>query len=251
MKKMFYVLTAVVFLFVACGEDPTTIKPQQNDNDSVEDEDAVDDEDVFQDNDTAEAQDADADADEADTENLDKICQTDKECGTGNICVNQKCQKGCTSDSECPTDLQCNQALGRCLLIYVSERVCHPNNCPAGGCCYADKGLTGLKCERENPSINVCGVCPQGQIYDGSNCIDALCSTTTDNCPSLNSSSTNPPSKCFKCESDHICKANTTSSGCSAGVVINAAKCVPAGQQCVEGVSECCSGMPCVQGYCY
>ena len=149
---------------------------------------------------------------------------------------------------------KCNTKLARCLSVLASTQACSEANCPAG-CCYAEKGLTGLKCATgANATATTCGLCPQNQVYspEDSKCIDAVCSTTTDNCPTLNSGATNPPAKCYACKSgEYICKANTSTSGCSAGVVINAAQCVPAGQQCVEGVSECCSGMPCVQGYCY
>ena len=265
MKKMFYVLTAVIFLFVACGDDPTSVLPKP-DSDVVEDNDAdTPDTGDTQDADTpdtGDTQDADTpdtgdtDVDTCANENLGKQCQTDDECGACMICVTGgKCIKGCTKDEECTLQgTKCNKNLARCLSIYASTKACDESHCPTG-CCYAEKGLTGLKCATgANATAATCGLCPQNQIYspEDSKCVDAVCSATTDNCPSLNSGATNPPAKCYACKSgEYICKANTSTSGCSAGVVINAAQCVPAGQQCVEGVSECCSGMPCVQGYCY
>ena len=267
MKKMFYVLTAVIFLFVACGDDPTSVIPK-SDNEAVADEDSV--EPTVSDNDNATAtdtgdttSDADVDTDTGDipadncaNDNLGKQCQTDEDCGACMICVTGgKCIKGCTKDEDCTmTGTKCNTKLARCLSIYASSKACSEASCPTG-CCYAEKGLTGLKCATgASATAATCGLCPQNQIYspEDSKCVNAVCSTTTDDCPSINSGATNPPAKCYACKSgEYVCKANTSTSGCSAGVVINAAQCVPAGQQCVEGVSECCSGMPCVQGYCY
>ena len=263
MKKMFYVLTAVVFLFVACGDDPTSIAPKSDDDVVENDQDTPDtgsDDDVV----TPDTGDTNTDNDVPDVpvddgcanDNLGKQCTTDTDCGACMICVTGgKCVKGCTKDEECTmTGTKCNTKLARCLSIYASSQACSESKCPTG-CCYAEKGLTGLKCATgASATAATCGLCPQNQIYSptDSKCVDAVCSATTDNCPSLNSGATNPPAKCYACKSgEFICKANTSTSGCSAGVVINAAQCVPAGQQCVEGVSECCSGMPCVQGYCY
>jgi len=264
MKKMsFVVLLAALFMLVACGDDPTPVvtpeqKPDQESN--VDDDVNVPDADN-----TDTAADTASDADVADTgdpdagcanDNLGKQCTTDGDCGACMICVTGgKCVKGCTKDEDCTlTGTKCNTKLARCLSVFGSSQACSETKCPAG-CCYAGKGLTELKCATgDSATAATCGLCAQGEIYspEDSKCISAACSTTTDNCPSFNSGATNPPAKCYACKSgEYICKANTSTSGCSAGTVINAAQCVPAGQQCVEGVSECCSGMPCVQGYCY
>lgn len=265
MKKMsFAVLVAALFMFVACGDDPMPVvspdtEPTETDSD-------VNDGDVADDSDTTAETDADADTDTttdadavtpndgcADTAGLS--CTTDNECGACMICVTGgKCAKGCVSDDDCQMlpSLKCNTKLARCVNIYASGKACSEASCPTG-CCYAEKGLSGLKCAKE-ASPATCGLCANGEIYspEDSKCIPAICSSTTDNCPTINSGATNPPAKCYECKAGElICKANTSTSGCSAGTVINAAQCVPAGQQCVEGVSECCSGMPCVQGYCY
>lgn len=264
MKKMsFAVLLAALFMFVACGDDPNVIvrpdtDPTETDSD-VNDEDTPDVPDTESDADTDTETDADATdpvADNCANENLGKQCTTDNDCGACMICVTGgKCVKGCTKDEECTmTGTKCNKKLARCVSIYASSKACDEANCPTG-CCYAEKGLAGLKCATgAEATAAKCGLCPQNQIYspDDSKCVNAVCSLTTDDCPSINAGATNPPAKCYACKSgEYICKANTSTSGCSAGVVINAAQCVPAGQQCVEGVSECCSGMPCVQGYCY
>ena len=255
MKKMFSGLVAVLFMFmvVACGDDPTL--PSSNDNtdtsaeqpdpepvvdeDTANEQEPVVDEDVTPDNGCA-------------TSNTGQNCDSDEVCGACMICQNGRCMKGCEADTDCSAYVgtRCNTKLARCVNPIASGQACSETSCPTG-CCYAEKGLSGLRCAT-TPSIETCGMCPQGEIYspEDNKCLTAACSTSTDNCPTLNASSTTPPSKCFECK-EYICKANTSTSGCSAGTVINAAQCVPAGQQCVEGVSECCSGMPCVQGYCY
>ena len=263
MKKMFFLLVAAVFMFVACGDDPT-ITHVVTDKDTPEEDVDVNDEDTTEVPDTPADTDTDTgnDADVVDpdsgcaNDNLGKQCTVDGDCGACMICVTGgKCVKGCTKDEDCTmTGTKCNTKLARCLSAYASSKACSEASCPTG-CCYAEKGLTGLKCATgASATAATCGLCPQGQIYspEDSKCVNAVCSTTTDDCPSLNSGATNPPAKCYECKSgEYICKASTSTSGCSAGTVINAAQCVPAGQQCVEGVSECCSGMPCVQGYCY
>ena len=252
MKKMSFVLVAALFMFVACGDDPAPIVNPDTDADTEADT-ATDAETDTTTDTTADEEPAPAD-DGCETQNEGLSCTTDSECGACMICVTGgKCAKGCKSDADCTMvpGLKCNTKLARCLNINASNKACIEANCPTG-CCYAEKGLSGLKCAAQ-ASPATCGLCANGEIYspDESKCLPAACSTTTDNCPSLNSSSTNPPSKCFECNGEQVCKAKTSTSGCSAGVVINAAQCVPAGQQCVEGISECCSGMPCVQGYCY
>lgn len=189
-------------------------------------------------------------------DNLGKQCTTDNDCGACMICVTGgKCVKGCTSDSDCSlTGTHCNIKLARCLNIYASNSACSEANCPTG-CCYAEKGLTGLRCAAgSSATAATCGLCPQYQIYSPSDskCLAAACSSTTDDCPSINSGATNPPAKCYSCKAGElVCKANTATSGCSAGFIVNMNECVPSGRQCIEGVSECCSGMPCIQGFCY
>jgi hypothetical protein len=248
MKKLISILFVLCFC-VSCGDDPNPVRLSDNDVVEISDEDEEEDEieDDEKDDDVSETSD-----NCADTKGLS--CTTDTDCGNCMICVKGgRCAKGCKNDDDCLGFIgtKCNTKLARCLNIYGSNKICGETNCPTG-CCYAEKGLSGLKCEK-NATPTICGLCSLGEIFspEESKCISAVCSTTTDNCPSINSSSSNPPSKCFKCDSELICKANTTSSGCSAGSVINATQCVPAGQNCVEGISECCSGMPCVQGYCY
>lgn len=255
MKKMFFGLVAVLFtmfMVVACGDDPTLPSNNDNTDTSAEEQDVE----PVVDEDTAEDVVDEDVAPESGcaTSNQGKSCDTDDSCGECMICVSGTCIKGCEDDSECTafTGTKCNTKLARCVNPIASGQACSETTC-ATGCCYAEKGLSALKC-LPSPTPATCGMCKQGEIYspEDNACIVAACSATTDNCPSLNSGSTTPAAKCFECDkSAFVCKANTSTSGCSAGTVINAAQCVPAGQQCVEGVSECCSGMPCVQGYCY
>jgi hypothetical protein len=193
--------------------------------------------------------------DTGNTGNTGNTCTTDTDCGAGMICVTGgKCVKGCTANEDCTmyTGLKCNRKLARCTNIFASLQACGETKCPTG-CCYADKGLTGVKC-LTTAEPTKCGLCQQGDIYvpTDSKCAPAVCSTTTDNCPNLNNGSTNPKPSCFACKSgEFICQADTTSEGCSANLIINVKECISSGKQCVPGVNECCSGMPCVQGYCY
>lgn len=262
MKKMFYVLVAALFMFVACGDDPTPVidtgdtGTTQPDNDDVTDTASDADNTPVQDTENNNDADNNTTPDSNCSNELGKTCTTDEECGNCLICTKGgKCTQGCTTNEECQQinpGTTCNTKLARCVNAYASAKACSEASCPKG-CCYAEKGLSGLKC-LATPTAGTCGLCDQGEVYspDDSKCLSAACSTTTDKCPTFNSNSSNPPAKCYECKAgDLICKANTSTSGCSAGTVINATQCVPAGQQCIEGVSECCSGMPCVQGYCY
>ncbi len=263
MKKFIIMMLAVffVFLFSSCGDEPPRPPTGNGEQpDEVNDEDngdtgntgnSGDTGDTGNTGDTGDTGNTGNTAPDCDTDNMNKSCTLDEECGKCMICVGGKCIKGCISDDDCQMNpgLKCNKQLGRCLNVFASQQACGESKCPSG-CCYAEKGLQGVKCS-PNPSTAVCGLCTQGQVYDGSNCIPAVCSTTTDNCHTLNSHEKYPV--CWECKSgEFICVEKTGPGGskCS-GVLISATACVPAGQQCVAGVSECCSGMPCVQGYCY
>ena len=238
---------------MVCDEDSNScIEEDNSSNDDKYDSDTP----PFSDSDTIQYPDSDNEPEGCAEDNLDKPCTTDEACGKCMICVTGgKCAKGCTKDEDCTmTGTKCNTKLARCLSIYASGKACSEASCPSG-CCYAEKGLTGLKCATgTNATPNTCGLCPQNQIYspENSKCVNAVCSTITDDCPSINYGSLNPPSKCYACKSgEYSCKAKTSTSGCSAGSIINLQECVPSGRQCIEGVSSCCSGTPCIEGYCY
>jgi len=192
--------------------------------------------------------------DGCDTESITKNCSLDNECGNCNICVSGKCSKGCETDNDCKmyTGLKCNKKLNRCTNVYASLQACGETKCPTG-CCYAGKGMTSVKC-LTTPAAYICGLCANGEIYmpEDSKCIPAVCSTVSDNCPTLNSDSTDIGYGCFECKSgEFICKEIET--GCdSSGFPVNVATCIPAGEECVSGpISDCCSGLPCIDGYCY
>ncbi|MGI6393323.1 MAG: hypothetical protein ACOX2F_01100 [bacterium] len=270
MRKLIIAMIALslLFGFVACGDDPVPFKPDESNSgpddggntDSSDTDSSNTDSSNTDSSDTGNsASDDSGDTGSGDdgcaTENMGTGCETDNDCGKCMICATGgKCVKGCTTDGDCTmhTGLKCNKKLGRCTNVFASSQACNEAKCPTG-CCYGEKGLTGVKC-LTTPEASKCGFCPQGEIYipDDSKCVAAVCSATTDNCPTLNSGSSSPKPSCFECKSgEFICQANTSTSGCSGGAIVNAAKCTPAGQQCVAGVSECCSGMPCIQGYCY
>jgi len=186
------------------------------------------------------------------TDNLGKTCTIDTECGLCMICTTGgKCREGCKTDDDCKmyTGLKCNKKLFRCTNVYASLMACGETKCPAG-CCIADAGFTSVQC-LATPSASQCGLCDNGDLYmpDESKCVPAVCSTISDNCEALNATSIDPAPECFECKSgEFICKETTN---CSSDVIINATQCIPAGQKCVTGASDCCSGMPCVEGYCY
>jgi len=267
MKKFIVMMIVLSALFlVSCGDDPDIIPATDNDTANTGDDNGNTGNDKWNtgndngntgsdDSDSGNTQPDDGDSGDCDTSNMGKSCTVDTECGKCMICTTGgKCTKGCTVNEDCTmaTGLKCNKKLARCTNVFASLQACGETKCPTG-CCYGEKGLTEVKC-LTTAEASKCGLCAQGEIYipTDSKCVSAVCSTTTDNCKTLNAGSTSPKPECFECKSgEFICKAKTGTSGCSAGVLINAAQCIPAGQQCVAGVSECCSGMPCIQGYCY
>jgi hypothetical protein len=176
-------------------------------------------------------------------------CKIDADCAP-NICVKAKCALGCASDDDCKNyaNTTCNTKLGRCLNTVASSGACDETNCPAG-CCYAEKGFTDLKCT-STATVNICGICPQGEIYMGSSqCIPTACKVGETKCQTYNSS--NPRYTCFECKAtDFVCADNTTCTPGSALMMLNVMECVPAGERC-STKDICCSGMPCIQGYCY
>ena len=177
-------------------------------------------------------------------------CKLDSEC-TPNICVKAKCALGCASNADCANypNTTCNTKLGRCLNTAASSGACDETNCQTG-CCYAEKGFVGLKCATSG-TLNVCGICPQGEIYmNSSQCVPAACKVGETKCQTYNA--TDPRTKCFECtaDQDYLCADNPQCTGGSALMMINVMECVPAGERCAAK-DTCCSGMPCIQGYCY
>ncbi len=185
-----------------------------------------------------------------DNPNVGKNCKTDTECGTCLICVNAKCAEGCQSDADCSSyaGTKCNTKLGRCVNTTASSAACGETAC-AAGCCYADKGFTGLKC-LATATLQTCGICKQGEVYmDGKQCVPAACKVGETKCQTYNAS--DPNAECFECKTgDLICTEKSPCNTGSALMLLNAKECIPAGEVCSEN-DTCCSGQPCIQGYCY
>ncbi len=184
------------------------------------------------------------------TANLGKNCKTDDECGACLICVNAKCAEGCQSDSDCSSysGTTCNKKLARCVNTVASSGACNETNC-ASGCCYAEKGFTALKCLKP-AELAKCGICKQGEVYmDGKQCVPAACKVGETKCQTYNS--TEARAKCYECkQTEYICYDNPSCKTGSTLMLLNAQECIPAGAVCSEG-DVCCSGQPCIQGYCY
>ena len=244
---------------LVCNKDKNVCTKEPDNQDGKDSNDTSSDDDKWSDNDTSDTDtgsgnsisDTDTGEQCAETEGLG--CSMDEECGPCMICVTGgKCAKGCTSDDDCQmlAGLKCNKKLARCLNTYASNKACSEKNCP-GGCCYAEEGLSALKCQKK-ASPHICGLCRLGEIfsYKDSKCLPAICSTVTDNCPTINAGASKP--RCYECKAgEFICKASSSTSGCSAGTLINMQECTPSGMHCIESISQCCSGSPCINGFCY
>lgn len=254
MKNLFFVLLMVIaFMFIGCNDDPLVSVPA-SDQDPIQTDDVVQDDVTTDDSvDEVEKEDDTEVVDDDPETILPNPCTMDPDCkdqAAHAICVSGKCTAGCKADDECAARTRCNTSLGRCLNLAASSQACSTRNCPSG-CCVAEDGFTLLVCEA-TPTPARCGVCPQGQIFlDGNKCVHASCDTVNDDCSTLNSGKEDE--KCYECQAgalicalDKECVEATGS-----GVTVNSYECLSAGQQCREGIDECCSGQPCVNGYCY
>lgn len=258
---MFCIFFLTVLLFTACNNDPVpyAVETGPNDKDTSVPDPFQPDDAGLPDIDSADPADEgtepvddgavtpdDSDPNDPTGDN----CKLDADCGAPYICVKAKCQKGCTTDADCTNYLNttCNTKLGRCLNTAASEGACNETNC-ASGCCYAEKGFRGLKCATTG-TLNVCGICSQGEVYmNGSQCVTSACKVGETKCQTYNSY--DPCSECFECKTgDFLCSQNTQCTCGSALMMVNVMECVPAGERC-SAKDTCCSGMPCIQGYCY
>ncbi|HOW51280.1 MAG TPA: hypothetical protein PLV42_04460 [bacterium] len=267
MKRTAYIaLCLIAFFAVACStEDPAGIPTDngvigdtdtpQTDTPALPDNDtSVVPDNPGTDTDTPATDDVQPDADvpvgDCETGNVGKNCKTDTECGACNICVNAKCAQGCLSDTDCSTytGTKCNKKLGRCVNLTAASGACDETKC-ASGCCYAEKGFTALKCAA-TASLAQCGICKQGEVYmDGKQCVPSACKVGDTKCATYNAS--DPNAECFECKAgDLICAEKSPCSTGSALLLLNAKECIPAGETCSEN-DTCCSGQPCIQGYCY
>ncbi len=260
MKRLLVLVAVVGALFlIGCNSDDPIANPPKGDQDTA---DTSADDDIIVDTgnsgdtvDTGDTGDTSDSGNSGDTgnDNIGKPCKVDGDCGKAGICVNAKCAQGCTSDDECklygPT-VRCNTLLGRCLNLAATNQACSERKCPKG-CCYTDEGFTEMKCAA-SPTTGTCGMCEQGKIFRGGNeCVPVVCSRKSgeDKCPTYNKGAEN--SECFECQSSLlICHEDPNCGGSGSGVVVNVESCIPAGQACTAD-SECCSGQPCISGYCF
>ena len=253
MKNLFFVLLLLIaFLLMGCDDPIVYIPPTDKDvaqtDDVAQDDSEIDDSQVDE---TEKEDETEVVDDEPDTI-LPNPCTMDPDCkdqAAHAICVSGKCTAGCKADADCAVRTRCNLPLGRCLNLAASGQACSTRNCPSG-CCVAEDGFTVLVCEA-TPTPARCGVCPQGEVFlDGNKCVHAACDTVNDDCPTLNSGKEND--ECYGCQAGAlICALDEECIDTGTGVTVNSYECLSAGQQCREGVDECCSGQPCVNGYCY
>jgi len=259
--RAFFLTITILFLSscesnthkTALDSDATT---DQTENDPVimPDDDSVADTDVDADDDAPITDNSAPDIDLPDNceiFNIGRNCLYPDECGACLICVKAKCQIGCLSDDDCaayPGTL-CNRKLARCLNVVASDGACNETNCPSG-CCYADEGFRSLKCLKD-VSLQTCGICKQGEIYmDGKQCVPAACSTGDTKCHDYNDYDIFVD--CYDCKTTElICYKNCNICDCGTNrMPVNLRKCVAAGETCTTN-NECCSGQPCIQGFCY
>lgn len=187
MKKLLMTTMAMttMFFFMACGgDDPTDTDTEAAQDDTADN--AV--------NDEAEVDNAEVPDEAA------KSCQWDGDCGTGKVCVDLFCTAGCTADGECEAinpNLKCNTKLGRCLSFQDGN--CDEDSCDAG-CCSPQNDLIGLMCYEGGSAPDICGACPQGEVFmrDKNKCALSTCTgVTPDPCPSYDPE--------YACQSDGTC----------------------------------------------
>ncbi len=247
MKKVCFIAIFAMMFFAACSSSstPTTVGFGETDDNSTTDTNNPK-PDINPKPDTnPPLQDDPAPADEDPGTPTGKTCSLDSECGKGNICAEGKCAAGCKSDADCSAfgGTTCNTTVGRCLNEKADSAACAEG---CGTCCYAGIGLKKMKCA-PSESAQYCGICPQGKIYEPNSkqCMIAACTTASDTCSTLNS--TAAKASCFKCSTTNVCAEEAN---CTGYYMLDSTKCIPAGETCSKD-SQCCSGQPCIQGYCY
>lgn len=211
------IVLVVFFLFLfSCDNEISRVRTEMSDNNDVDDvccNDELPDKSINDVDDTVDADDLAG----CDFLNSGNDCVADQECGACMICVAGTCEKGCTSDNDCKMEegLKCNRKQARCANFLASLQSCSERACPFG-CCYAEKGLTDLKCLTPTV-VSTCGMCKQGEIYMPSEkkCVSAVCKDSND-CLNLNTNSTAPAPYCFDCKAnERICYVNFQLYGCS------------------------------------
>lgn len=255
--RFLWMIFFIVFSFAACDTDSPTVGTPGTGDDKTDidtgDTGEGNDEDQGNTGDSGDTGDPDDDkGNTGDGECDGDTCKIDDDCCDGFICESTKCSKGCEEDSDCSSypGTKCNTKLNRCLNIAASGGACDSSSC-ANGCCVGMDGFTKLICE-PNPSYSKCGACKQGEVYLSSElqCVPAACMSDS-KCESYNSSEEN--SECFVCNDNvGVCEEDTDcNTGSGSGIIINVRSCIPAGEKCTHGGKDCCSGQPCINGYCY
>ncbi len=163
-----------------------------------------------------------------------RACQTDSQCGAGNVCVNAQCMPvsgttGCTSDAECASGETCQAGL----CVPGGGGDCAGQTCSAAQWCLESTYATGCV---DSGSIPVGGDCSlQADCVAG-----ALCA------------SDGTLSQCYQvCHADADCPSNL----CqfvpdSTGNLSDLGLCVPGTSPGCTSDAECASGESCVNGAC-
>jgi hypothetical protein len=158
-------------------------------------------------------------------------CGGDADCANGMICgPNRVCVPGCETAGCGPDEGTCNTATHRC-------EYCDPP-CLAGEAC--NFNYEGWYCDAPCTPP-----CPEGFVCSSSTCVQLRCQT----CPE--------PTNCYECNATtaYLCEHREDRPGCGGGGDTESVErlrsngCLPANEECTEGVSDCCSGT-CLMGYC-
>jgi Cys-rich repeat protein len=202
-------------------------------------------------------------------------CVVDANCPAGNVCRNNTCTPGCSSNQPCPqgqvcspggqcvqcvSDAQCSGATPRCHSATNTCVACLPgpgDNCPVGQYCRADfvceRGCkTGADCPSgvclADHSCQGCvddTQCAAGKVCQNGTCIDmcgpaAACGTSLDCCAGHCKNLQNDVAHCGAC--GRACA--TGQACCSAGCVnlqTDNNNCGACGNVCGAGAA-CCAG---------
>ena len=148
---------------------------------------------------------------------------------------------GCTANSDCPGNTQCNETYGICALMCDSDNDCPYGKCYSNGYCGQKKCLTNEDCF----GGTVCKVGESDGMCQRLACHETACSFSNPHgiCPNAGEACMNgecvsscSPNPCketnrTKCE----IKLGVPSCGCDEGTVEKDGKCVPKSQTCPTG----------------
>jgi len=205
MKNIALFLVPLALCLLSCENETHSLRPTDQEETAPDEQENVDDATVV-DLDTAVADLNDIGGPDNDTTGTD--CQLDSECDGADICVAGNCVPGCTGNGDCAAypGTTCNTVTHRCFNEVADDGACDETNCPTG-CCYAERGFRKIACLIP-PSLEYCGMCPQGQVYmNRAECVPAACSTTDTKCRDYNSYEMR--AACYECKaSDLLCYDN-------------------------------------------